>query len=129
MATTTQAVGRRKSAVARVTLTSGSGKILINKREIDSYFPRDTHRRLLMMPLELTGSSGQYDVTANVAGGGQTGQAGAVRLGIARALEKVNPDLREAMKKAGLMTRDSRKVERKKYGLAGARKRFQFSKR
>lgn len=122
-------VGRRKSSVARVQLESGKGNIVINKREFDDYFHREIHKKLLMEPLEAVGVVGQYDIKANVRGGGLSGQAGAVRLAIARALEKVNEDFRLALKQGGFLTRDAREVERKKYGQPGARKRFQFSKR
>ena len=123
------ATGRRKSSVARVRFTKGKGNILINKRSIDNYFGRETSKMVLRQPLELVGISNQYDIFINVNGGGLTGQAGAIRHGIARALEKINPDLRTALKKAGMLTRDPREVERKKYGQPGARKNFQFSKR
>ena len=122
-------IGRRKSAVARVQLESGKGNIVINKREFDDYFHREIHKKLLMEPLEAVGVAGQYDIKANVRGGGLSGQAGAVRLAIARALEKVNEDFRLTLKQGGFLTRDAREVERKKYGQPGARKRFQFSKR
>ncbi len=122
-------VGRRKSAVARVQLESGKGKIVINKREFDDYFHRGVYKKLLMEPLEAVGVVGQYDIKINVKGGGLSGQAGAVRLAIARALEKVNEDFRLTLKQGGFLTRDARDVERKKYGQPGARKRFQFSKR
>jgi len=122
-------VGRRKSAVARVRLESGKGNIMINKREIDDYFPRVAHKRLLLEPLEAVGVADQYDVVASVRGGGNSGQAGAVRLAVARALEKINEDFRLTLRKGGFLTRDAREVERKKYGQPGARKRFQFSKR
>ncbi len=124
-----QTVGRRKSAVARVQLESGKGKIVINKREFDDYFHRGFYKKLLMEPLEAVGMVGQYDIKINVNGGGLSGQAGAVRLAIARALEKVNEDFRLTLKQGGFLTRDAREVERKKYGQPGARKRFQFSKR
>ena len=122
-------IGRRKSAVARVQLESGKGKIVINKREFDDYFHRGFYKKLLMEPLEAVGVVGQYDIKINVNGGGLSGQAGAVRLAIARALEKVNEDFRLTLKQGGFLTRDDREVERKKYGQPGARKRFQFSKR
>lgn len=122
-------IGRRKSAVARVQLESGKGNIVINKREFDDYFHREIHKKLLMEPLEAVGVAGQYDIKANVRGGGLSSQAGAVRLAIARALEKVNEDFRLTLKQGGFLTRDAREVERKKYGQPGARKRFQFSKR
>ncbi|UCH10149.1 MAG: 30S ribosomal protein S9 [Fidelibacterota bacterium] len=122
-------VGRRKSAVARVQLESGKGTIHINRREIDDYFSRIAHKRLLLEPLEAAGVVDQYDIQANVRGGGLSGQAGAVQLAIARALEKINEDFRTILKQGGFLTRDAREVERKKYGQPGARKRFQFSKR
>ncbi len=124
-----QAVGRRKSSIARVYLKTGTGKITINKREFENYFPKATSRYVVNQPMNLLDLAGQYDVYVNVKGGGSTGQAGAIRLGISRALEKINSEHRPDLKKAGFLTRDARKVERKKYGLAGARKSFQFSKR
>ena len=123
------AIGRRKLSSARVRITKGKGEITINKRKIDNYFGRDTMKMVMRQPLELVGLSGKYDIFANVHGGGLTGQAGAIRLGIARCLEKIDPELRTPLKKAGMLTRDSRTVERKKYGQPGARKKFQFSKR
>ena len=128
-ATEYYATGRRKSSVARVRFLKGKGKIIINNRTIDDYFGRDTSKMVLKQPLELPEMLGNFDIHANVFGGGISGQAGAVRLGIARVLEKVDPELRPALKKAGMLTRDPREVERKKYGQPGARKRFQFSKR
>jgi small subunit ribosomal protein S9 len=125
-------VGKRKSAIARVYLRNRSGDvgtIRINRRPLEDYFPRDTARRLILQPLELTGTVNQYDIHVNVKGGGLSGQAGAVRHGIARALNLINIEYRPALKKAGLLTRDSRAVERKKYGMAGARRKFQYSKR
>jgi small subunit ribosomal protein S9 len=124
-----QAVGRRKSSVARIYLASGKGSITINKREIKDYFPKGTSRYVVNQPLSLLKLTDKYDININVKGGGTTGQAGACRLGIARAILKLDPTLRGELKKAGFLTRDSRKVERKKAGLAGARKKFQFSKR
>ncbi len=124
-----QAVGRRKSSVARIYLASGKGTITINKREIKDYFPKGTSRYVVNQPLSLLKLTDKYDININVKGGGTTGQAGACRLGIARAILKLDPTLRGELKKAGFLTRDSRKVERKKAGLAGARKKFQFSKR
>jgi small subunit ribosomal protein S9 len=121
--------GRRKTATARVFLRPGSGKITVNHRPFEVYFSRATHRMDMSQPLDLTESTKTFDVIVNVRGGGHSGQAGAVRLGIARALLEVNPSLRPALKKAGFLTRDARKVERKKYGRAGARRSFQFSKR
>ena len=125
----TQTVGRRKSSVARVYLADGSGKITINKREFKDYFPKATSRYVVEQPLNLMEVADKYDININVKGGGTTGQAGAIRLGIARALLELNASDRGELKKAGFLTRDARKVERKKYGLAGARKSFQFSKR
>ncbi len=121
--------GRRKSAVARVWMRPGSGKIVVNDRTVESYFPRATSRMVLMQPLVLTESEGKFDIKINVTGGGQQGQADAVKHGISRALLKVSADLRSALKKAGYLTRDARVKERKKYGQPGARKRFQYSKR
>lgn len=121
--------GRRKTSVARVYLRPGSGRFIVNKRPYDEYFPRATHRMDMESPLVLTENKGSYDVYVNVNGGGHTGQTGAIRLGISRALLELNPEYRAALKKEGFLTRDARKVERKKYGKAGARKSFQFSKR
>jgi small subunit ribosomal protein S9 len=121
--------GRRKSSTARVFLRPGSGTITINRRAFDDAFPTEALRTQIKTPLVVTESADKYDVVATVAGGGVAGQAGAVRLGIARALVVLNGDLRKTLKKDGLLTRDARIKERKKYGLAGARKRFQFSKR
>lgn len=121
--------GRRKSAVARVRLLPGSGKILINGKELNDYFAYDTLRELVLSPLKLTGNLDGFDVKVNVKGGGFTGQAGAIRLGISRALLDFNPDLRKTLKTAGYLTRDSRKKERYKYGFNKARKSPQFSKR
>ena len=121
--------GRRKTAVARVRLASGSGKVLINGRQFDKYFLTETQRALALRPLALTETVAKFDVRVNVHGGGPTGQAGAVRHGIARALLEVDAKLRPALKADGLLTRDPRKRERKKYGQPGARKRFQYSKR
>jgi small subunit ribosomal protein S9 len=123
------ATGRRKTAIARVWLTPGSGAIKINKRELDNYFGRATSKMVIRQPLEATETIGRYDVYANVQGGGLAGQAGAIRHGITRALMELNPSFRPVLKKAGYVTRDPRKKERKKYGQRGARARFQFSKR
>ncbi len=123
------AVGRRKAAVARIYLRPGTGTIKINGREFDDYFPNPTRRQHVMQPLVLTETGEQFDILVNVRGGGMTGQAGAVRHGITRALMAYNGELRGALKRAGFVTRDARVVERKKYGRPGARKRFQFSKR
>jgi len=121
--------GRRKTSVARVRLERGSGRFTLNGRPLEDYFPTETLRGLVREPFEVTGSAGQFDVTARIHGGGTTGQAGALRLGIARALEEEEPDWRAPLKSAGLLTRDPRKVERKKYGLKKARKAPQYSKR
>ncbi|MDP2942241.1 MAG: 30S ribosomal protein S9 [Candidatus Omnitrophota bacterium] len=121
--------GRRKESVARVSLIPGSGQILINKRALDDYFPRETLRMVLKEPLDITQTVGKYDIVVNVEGGGISGQAGAVRLGIARALLKVDSNFRPALRGRGLLTRDPRMRERKKYGQKGARKRFQWTKR
>ena len=122
-------LGRRKSSVARVYLAEGTGKIVINKRDIRSYFPKATNRYVVNQPLLLLKLSDKYDFNINVKGGGTTGQAGAIRLGIARALVELDPNVRGELKKAGFLTRDPRKVERKKPGQKKARKKFQFSKR
>ncbi|MBU0571909.1 MAG: 30S ribosomal protein S9 [Candidatus Omnitrophica bacterium] len=122
-------VGRRKESIARVRLCSGTGTITVNKRAFDEYFPRETHRIIVIRPLEITGSTGKFDVFANISGGGESGQAGALRHGIARALLKVDEGQRTTLKKDGLLTRDPRAKERKKYGQKRARKHFQFSKR
>ena len=121
--------GRRKQSVARVRLRPGSGKVIINRRDLDVYFGRETLKMILRQPFEVTNTVEQFDTVVNVVGGGLSGQAGAIRHGISRALIRYNPELRASLKKAGFVTRDSRKVERKKYGQPGARKRFQFSKR
>lgn len=121
--------GRRKAATARVYFRHGTGKVTVNGREFEDYFPRATARMDMMSPFELTETEGQYDVVVNVKGGGLTGQAGAVRHGITRALIALNSDHRPVLKAAGFVTRDARRVERKKYGQPGARRRFQFSKR
>ena len=121
--------GRRKSAVARVYLLPGKGEILINKRGIDDYFGLDTLKLIVRQPLELTDTLGKFDVRVNVFGGGYTGQAGAIRHGISRALLIADNDFRAPLKKAGFLTRDPRMKERKKYGLKGARRAPQFSKR
>jgi len=121
--------GRRKKSVARVRLIPGKGKILINGRDIEEYFGLETLKVIARQPLELTGAAGKFDVVALVHGGGFTGQAGALRHGISRALEQADPEYRPVLKKAGFMTRDPRMKERKKYGLKKARKASQFSKR
>jgi small subunit ribosomal protein S9 len=123
------AVGRRKCSVARVYLRPGTGSIVINGRTFENYFPRATSRMAIMAAFETVEVVGQYDVLVNVRGGGGTGQSGAVRLGVTRALCMANAEFRPALKRAGFITRDARIVERKKYGRAGARRRFQFSKR
>ena len=123
------AVGRRKTAIARVRLVAGDGKILVNKRELDNYFGLETLKMTARQPLELTKAGADMDIIINVRGGGLSGQAGAIRHGISRALIKANPDLRESLKKAGFLTRDPRMKERKKYGLKAARRAPQFSKR
>ncbi|HBR18154.1 MAG: 30S ribosomal protein S9 [Deltaproteobacteria bacterium RIFCSPLOWO2_12_FULL_43_16] len=127
--TTYQAVGRRKTSVARVRLIKGSGQVTINDKPMDDYFGSETLIMIVKQPLEATKSLNQFDIYANVYGGGSAGQAGAIRHGITRALLEVNPDMRLTLKKAGFITRDPRMKERKKYGQKGARKRFQFSKR
>lgn len=123
------AIGKRKSAVARIYMVEGTGKIIINHRPLEDYFPTSTGRFVVNQPLNLLNISGKYDIVANVAGGGISAQAEAVRLGIGRGLCKLTPEVRPDLKKAGLLTRDSREVERKKYGVRGARRAFQFSKR
>ncbi len=125
----TVTVGRRKTAVARVVLTPGNGTITVNKRPLETYFPIDTLRAAVVKPFEVTSTAGKYDVQANVEGGGPTGQAGAVSLSISRSLIALNDEFRSPLRQAGLVTRDPRMVERKKYGQKKARKRFQFSKR
>ena len=125
----TISVGRRKSSVARVIMSKGSGKFLVNGRDFNEYFNRDTQKMIIQKPIELLELNKQYDISVNVSGGGSTGQAGAVRLGISRVLEKINSDFRPTLKSNGMLTRDPRQVERKKYGQPGARKKFQFSKR
>ena len=126
---TINAIGRRKSAVARVYLTEGTGKITINKRDFEKYFPSAILRYVVKQPLQLLGVEGQYDIKANLDGGGFTGQSQALRLAIARALVKINSEDKEALKDHGFLTCDSRAVERKKPGRPKARRRFQFSKR
>jgi small subunit ribosomal protein S9 len=123
------AVGRRKESVARVYLRPGTGVVSVNGRKFENYFPNDVLKMVIRQPLQLTETTDKFDVVANVDGGGVAGQAGAIRHGIARALCLFNLELRPALKKAGLLTRDSRMKERKKYGQRGARARFQFSKR
>jgi len=121
--------GRRKTSVARVWVRPGSGRITINKRTFEDYFPRETLRMIIAQPFEITSTAGQFDVIATVAGGGPTGQAGAGRHGLARALTRCDEKRRSPLKKAGLLTRDPRMRERKKYGQPGARQKFQYSKR
>jgi len=121
--------GRRKTSTARVYLRPGTGEIKINRKTFDQYFPNQALRMVIRQPLTLTDTANKFDIVVNVAGGGPAGQAGAVRHGITRALMEFNADLRPALKDAGLVTRDPRAKERKKYGQKGARKRFQFSKR
>lgn len=121
--------GRRKTSTARVYLRQGNGEIKVNSRPFDEYFANEALRMIIRQPLHLTETTSKFDILVNVAGGGTAGQAGAVRHGITRALLEYNADLRPSLKKAGLITRDPRKKERKKYGQKGARKRFQFSKR
>ena len=123
------ATGRRKVAVARVWLKAGTGVITVNHRSIDVYFGRQTSKMIIRQPLELVEQKDKLDIDVNVKGGGLSGQAGAIRHGITRALMAYNPEFRPTLKKAGFVTRDARAVERKKYGRPGARKRFQFSKR
>jgi small subunit ribosomal protein S9 len=122
-------VGRRKESVARVRVREGSGKIKVNKRLFEDYFPRETDRIVVMHPMEITGNGGKYDISATVSGGGISGQAGALKHGIARALLEIDENSRIALKKGGFLTRDPRAKERKKYGQKRARKHFQFSKR
>ena len=122
-------VGRRKESSARVRLVPGTGKVKVNKRTFEDYFPRETHRIVVMKPMDVTGTTGKYDVIATVAGGGISGQAGALKHGIARALIELDVTSRTVLKKGGFLTRDPRAKERKKYGQKRARKRFQFSKR
>lgn len=122
-------LGRRKSSVARLYLTPGEGKISVNKRDFENYFPRETLRMLILQPVEATGNIGKFDIMVNVNGGGLSGQAGAVRHGVARALLALNQDYRKPLNKGGFLTRDSREVERKKYGHRKARRKSQYSKR
>ncbi|WP_420886231.1 30S ribosomal protein S9 [Candidatus Microthrix parvicella] len=124
-----QATGRRKRAVARVRVRHGSGQITVNNRPVEAYFPNETHRMVLAEPLRLTEMGENYDIDATIHGGGPTGQAGAMRLGIARGLVALDAELRDSLKQAGFLTRDDRKKESKKYGLKKARKAPQYSKR
>jgi len=123
------ATGRRKTSIARVWMKPGTGDITINKRTMDEYFGRPTSKMVVRQPLELTDNIGKFDIDVNVCGGGPSGQAGAIKHGITKALLEVDPELRASLKKAGFITRDSRIKERKKYGKRGARRSFQFSKR
>lgn len=123
------ATGKRKTSIARVWMKPGTGEIVINKRPIDVFFGRETSKMVIRQPLELTDNMGKFDISVNVSGGGISGQAGAIKHGITKALLELNPELRATLKQAGFITRDSRIKERKKYGRAGARKSFQFSKR
>lgn len=130
MATQIQyATGKRKNAIARAWVSAGTGEWTVNTKSLDQYFPRQTLRSVIQQPLEIAGMAGKFNVRATVCGGGTTGQAGALRHAIAKALVIMNPAVREALKKEGFLTRDSRVKERKKYGQKGARKRFQYSKR
>jgi small subunit ribosomal protein S9 len=124
-----QATGRRKTSVARVRLVDGTGQFTLNGRSLDQYFPEAAHRMRVVEPLKVTELEGRFDISATLEGGGTTGQSDALRLGIARALLEVDPELRPALKKAGMLRRDDRKVERKKYGLRKARRAPQFTKR
>ena len=121
--------GRRKTSVARVWMKPGSGRVVVNRRSFEDYFPRETLRMIIAQPLQITNTFGQFDLIVTVKGGGPTGQAGAVRHGLARALSRFDDTLRSPLKKAGLLTRDPRMRERKKYGQPGARQKFQYSKR
>ena len=121
--------GRRKTSTARIYLRPGTGNVVVNRKAFDAYFPNETLRMIIRQPLNLTETTNKFDILVNVAGGGPSGQAGAIRHGITRALIEYNADLRPTLKQAGLVTRDPRIKERKKYGQKGARKRFQFSKR
>ncbi len=126
---TVKVVGRRKESVARVRILPGKGEITVNRRACDKYFLRETDRIIVRQPLVITNNMEKYDIIANITGGGLTGQAGALRLGISRALMLAQPELKDALRKQGFLTRDPRSKERKKYGLKGARKRFQWTKR
>jgi small subunit ribosomal protein S9 len=128
-APTYYATGKRKASVARVFMRPGTGRIVVNKKDVGDYFSRETAKMVVYQPLELTKTLDKFDITVNVAGGGITGQAGAVKHGISKALLEYDPQCRQVLKRAGLITRDSRVKERKKYGQRGARARFQFSKR
>ena len=123
------ATGKRKTSIARVWMKPGTGEIVVNKRPLDIFFGRETSKMVVHQPLELTDNMGKFDISVNVIGGGISGQAGAIKHGITKALLEIDPELRAVLKQAGFITRDSRIKERKKYGRAGARKSFQFSKR
>jgi small subunit ribosomal protein S9 len=123
------ATGKRKTSIARVWMKPGDGKVTVNEQDLSQYFKLDTAKMIIFQPLELTGTLGQFDIAVTVQGGGMKGQAGAIRHGITRGLLTIKNEFRESLKKAGLITRDPRKKERKKYGQKGARKRFQYSKR
>ncbi|SMC18901.1 SSU ribosomal protein S9P [Desulfacinum hydrothermale DSM 13146] len=123
------ATGKRKSAVARVWIQPGAGRVIVNKKPLDEYMDRETSKMVVHQPLMLTGTHGKVDIFVNVHGGGISGQAGAIKHGISKALIELNPEFREVLKRAGFITRDSRVKERKKYGQRGARARFQYSKR
>ncbi|WP_432821315.1 30S ribosomal protein S9 [Trichloromonas sp.] len=123
------ATGKRKTSIARVWMKAGAGNIVVNNRALDEFFGRETSKMVVRQPLELTDNIGKFDISVNVCGGGPSGQAGAIKHGITKALLEVNPELRAVLKKAGFITRDSRVKERKKYGRAAARRSFQFSKR
>ena len=125
----TQATGRRKTSIARVRIRQGTGKVTVNRRALEDYFPSETHRMVATEPLRLSNTHEVYDVDATLEGGGVSGQAGALRMGISRALVDLDADLRPMLKKAGMLTRDAREKERKKYGLKKARKAPQYSKR
>lgn len=129
MAQQTNTIGRRKTSTARVYVQSGTGKILVNNKEFDQYFPLPSQRNVVKLPLTVTETDGQFDIKITVRGGGMSGQAGAIQLGLARALQEINEEAHDVLKANGLLTRDDRMVERKKYGQPKARKRFQFSKR
>lgn len=126
---TVNAIGRRKSAIARIYVREGKGKITVNDRAFEEYFPLQQTQNIIQVPINLAEASNKYDIIVNLKGGGTTGQAEALRLALARAMVKINPENKEAMKSMKLLTRDSRMVERKKPGQPGARRRFQFSKR
>ncbi len=123
------ATGKRKTAVARVWMREGSGEFIVNKRNFEDYFQQDTAKQLITRPLDITGTRGKFNFLVNVRGGGVTGQAGAVKHGIAKALVEYDESLKQSLKRAGMLTRDARIKERKKYGQPGARKRYQYSKR